>query len=313
MPALMQLIPGTRFRLAEMEQVTGVLLKTNECRALVRLDRPAQEVEFLDREGEPRSFTRRGSHVVSWSPATVVEAIGFEEPGGRCHGKRSKATKKTGEEDRTEGDHGGGPKRERVAQGRRQAERPRRGGQGAGRDREPMNAKEMIEAMAAKGYWTSPGGKTPHATLYSRHPAGDRHQGEGGPVHRRPNAASSPSRGRPRRSPRGRRPRGRKARRRPKSRRNRPRTEVRDPRPSRNSSKSDRNRNPTDTRAARRGGPLCFPPQEQPTEEPTHETVRSRSRRPLRRQGLRPPAGGAGHGDQGDPAGLLVQTAGGGP
>lgn len=31
----------------------------------------------------------------------------------------------------------------------------------------PMNAKEMIEAMASKGYWTSPGGKTPHATLYS--------------------------------------------------------------------------------------------------------------------------------------------------
>lgn len=32
---------------------------------------------------------------------------------------------------------------------------------------EPLNAKQMIEAMAAKGYWTSPGGKTPHATLYS--------------------------------------------------------------------------------------------------------------------------------------------------
>jgi hypothetical protein len=32
---------------------------------------------------------------------------------------------------------------------------------------EPMNAKEMVEAMAAKGYWKSPGGKTPHATLYS--------------------------------------------------------------------------------------------------------------------------------------------------
>src|SRR5262245_1124156 len=31
----------------------------------------------------------------------------------------------------------------------------------------PMGCKEMIEAMAAKGYWTSPGGKTPHATLYS--------------------------------------------------------------------------------------------------------------------------------------------------
>ncbi|MEX0678356.1 MAG: winged helix-turn-helix domain-containing protein [Pirellulales bacterium] len=33
--------------------------------------------------------------------------------------------------------------------------------------KQPMNAKEMIDAMAAKGLWTSPGGKTPHATLYS--------------------------------------------------------------------------------------------------------------------------------------------------
>jgi hypothetical protein len=31
----------------------------------------------------------------------------------------------------------------------------------------PMNTRQMIEAMAAKGLWTSPGGKTPHATLYS--------------------------------------------------------------------------------------------------------------------------------------------------
>ena len=33
--------------------------------------------------------------------------------------------------------------------------------------KEPLTAKEMIEAMAAKGLWTSPGGKTPWATLYS--------------------------------------------------------------------------------------------------------------------------------------------------
>jgi hypothetical protein len=31
----------------------------------------------------------------------------------------------------------------------------------------PMSCKEMIEVMAQKGYWTSPGGKTPHATLYA--------------------------------------------------------------------------------------------------------------------------------------------------
>ena len=33
--------------------------------------------------------------------------------------------------------------------------------------KEPMNCKEMIEAMTKRALWTSPGGKTPHATLYS--------------------------------------------------------------------------------------------------------------------------------------------------
>jgi hypothetical protein len=32
---------------------------------------------------------------------------------------------------------------------------------------QPMTAKEMVEAAQAKGYWKSPGGKTPHATVYS--------------------------------------------------------------------------------------------------------------------------------------------------
>jgi HB1, ASXL, restriction endonuclease HTH domain len=31
----------------------------------------------------------------------------------------------------------------------------------------PMTCQEMITAMAEKGYWTSPGGKTPASTLYS--------------------------------------------------------------------------------------------------------------------------------------------------
>ena len=30
-----------------------------------------------------------------------------------------------------------------------------------------MNCVELIEAMASKGYWSSPAGKTPHATLYA--------------------------------------------------------------------------------------------------------------------------------------------------
>jgi hypothetical protein len=32
---------------------------------------------------------------------------------------------------------------------------------------EAMNCQEMIKAMAEKSYWASPGGLTPHATLYS--------------------------------------------------------------------------------------------------------------------------------------------------
>jgi hypothetical protein len=31
----------------------------------------------------------------------------------------------------------------------------------------PMNCQDMIKGMADKGYWTSPGGLTPQATLYS--------------------------------------------------------------------------------------------------------------------------------------------------
>ncbi|MBX3399490.1 MAG: winged helix-turn-helix domain-containing protein [Gemmataceae bacterium] len=33
--------------------------------------------------------------------------------------------------------------------------------------REPMTAMQLVEAMAARGLWSSPGGKTPHATLHA--------------------------------------------------------------------------------------------------------------------------------------------------
>jgi len=36
-----------------------------------------------------------------------------------------------------------------------------------GETKKPLSTKEMVEKMSAKGYWSSPGGKTPHATLYS--------------------------------------------------------------------------------------------------------------------------------------------------
>ena len=36
-----------------------------------------------------------------------------------------------------------------------------------GASKEPMTTKEMINAMAAKNLWKTPGGKTPDRTLYS--------------------------------------------------------------------------------------------------------------------------------------------------
>jgi HB1, ASXL, restriction endonuclease HTH domain len=36
-----------------------------------------------------------------------------------------------------------------------------------GESGQAMNCQELIAAMAAKGYWTSPGGKTPASTLYA--------------------------------------------------------------------------------------------------------------------------------------------------
>ena len=36
-----------------------------------------------------------------------------------------------------------------------------------GEKKQPMTTGELIEAMEAKGYWKSPGGRTPAATLYS--------------------------------------------------------------------------------------------------------------------------------------------------
>ena len=33
--------------------------------------------------------------------------------------------------------------------------------------KEPLAAQDIVKAMSDKGYWKSPGGKTPHATIYA--------------------------------------------------------------------------------------------------------------------------------------------------
>ena len=60
---------------------------------------------------------------------------------------------------------------------------------------QPMNCLEMIQAMAGKGYWTSPGGLTPHATLIP--PSRARSAAKAPmPASRKPSGASSPTRSR---------------------------------------------------------------------------------------------------------------------
>ncbi|HEY3965843.1 MAG TPA: winged helix-turn-helix domain-containing protein [Planctomycetaceae bacterium] len=163
MPTLQRLRAGTRFRLAEMPEITGVLLQANECRAVVRLDRPERDVEFTDQEGQPRRFQCRGTHVTSWAPTTVVEPVGFEtlDEEENDMSKSATKTKKTTE---TKTPKAGKPAKAKAdgklscidAAAKVLADA-----------KEPMTTKAMIEAMAAKGLWSSPNGQTPAATLYS--------------------------------------------------------------------------------------------------------------------------------------------------
>jgi HB1, ASXL, restriction endonuclease HTH domain len=168
MPPLLLLPPGTKFRLIEMEEITGTLVKASTSRALVRLDRPEREVEFIDPgTGETGAFKAPGSKITSWAATTLVRPIGFEPLENEEHDMSKTATKK--------------PKSSKAAEPKATAANPKPAkSKSAGKlscidaaaqilaeKKEPMNTKEMIEAMAAKGLWSSPNGQTPAATLYS--------------------------------------------------------------------------------------------------------------------------------------------------
>ena len=191
MPRLSALPPGTRFRLIEMEEITGTLVKASESRAVVRLDRPDQEVEFTDPEtGELRAFKARSARTTSWAATTLVRPIGFEpllkdeendmsktatkaKKTTKPKGAKAKAIEKTLANDPALGLVTKEPKTARKPTASKPAKSDGKLGcldaaaKVLGEKKEPMTTKEMIEAMAAKGYWSSPNGQTPAATLYS--------------------------------------------------------------------------------------------------------------------------------------------------
>jgi hypothetical protein len=170
MPTLLRIKPGTRFRLREMPEVTGVLVKATESRAVVRLDRPVQDIEFVDQEGQSRRFQSRGTRETSFTSAVFVDVIGFEPLASEENDMSKTKAKKTA------------TKAVKSVNGTAAA-KPAKAPKAKAADgklscldaaakvlasaKEPMTTKALIEAMAEKKLWTSPGGKTPAATLYS--------------------------------------------------------------------------------------------------------------------------------------------------
>ncbi len=159
MPPLSALPPGTRFRLIEMEQITGTLVKASESRAVVRLDHPVQEVEFRDPEtGQTRAFQARSARTTSWAATTLVRPIGFLPLENEENDMSKTATKKT--------KSAKAPKA-KAAKAEGKLSCIDAAAKVLVDAKEPMTTKAMIEAMASKGLWSSPNGQTPAATLYS--------------------------------------------------------------------------------------------------------------------------------------------------
>jgi hypothetical protein len=172
---LNQLPPGTRFRQPDLN-ITGKLLMVNECRARVRIDQPQQEVEFAAPDGSIRTFRASRNHETSWAPTVLVEALSFEPLSER---DSTMPTKKTASKSTKKAPAPKGAKPAAPSKAAAPAKTPKAAkpdGKLSQLDAAvkvlteagtPMTTKAMIEAMATKGYWTSPGGATPWATLYS--------------------------------------------------------------------------------------------------------------------------------------------------
>lgn len=164
---LNQLPPGTQFRQPELD-ITGTLLMVNECRARVRIDQPQQLVEFTGPDGSTRTFRASRNHETSWAPTVVVEALSFEPLHERDTTMATKkTTKKAPAKKATKTSAKAATTTPRAAKTNGKLSQLDAAVKVLGEAGAPMTTKAMIEAMAAKGYWTSPGGATPAQTLYS--------------------------------------------------------------------------------------------------------------------------------------------------
>ena len=158
---LIQLRPGTRFRQPELG-ITGTLLMVNACRARVRIDQPQRDVEFIGRNGQQRTFRATRYLETSWTPIVSVEVLSFQplDKGNSTMATKKKPTSCTA----TATTKKSAAKKKATDSSLSQLDAASKV---LYESKEPMTTKQMIEAMSSKGYWSSPGGKTPWATLYS--------------------------------------------------------------------------------------------------------------------------------------------------
>ena len=122
-----------------------------------------REVEFTDPEtGALRAFKARSARTTSWAAATLVRPIGFEPLLKDEENDMSKtATKKTASAKSAK------TKAPKAKSATGKLSCIDAAAKVLSEAKEPMTTKAMIEQMAAKGYWSSPNGQTPAATLYS--------------------------------------------------------------------------------------------------------------------------------------------------
>lgn len=112
-------------------------------------------------------FRASRNHETSWAPTVVVEALSFEPLIERDTTMATKKTTKKTPARKTKASTKTAPKKPRVPKTNGKLSQLDAAAKVLTESGEPMTTKAMIEVMAAKGYWTSPAGKTPAQTLYA--------------------------------------------------------------------------------------------------------------------------------------------------
>ncbi len=179
MPTCIQCLkPGTEFRLACEPNLVGTLVTRSDCSATVRMQGAVRDVVIEETTGETRRFRATPSRTTTWALATLVEPILSPKDDQSSNHEEfamstKTATKKTGTKKAAKAKAPATTKAPTKDKANKKAKANGKlsaldaAAKVLGESKEPMNTKAMIEAMAAKGYWTSPGGATPWATLYS--------------------------------------------------------------------------------------------------------------------------------------------------